>query len=270
MTTWLFWIPIALYLVGWLGESLRYWWEPGDRLPWSRGMLAVGWGAHSLLVVALGLESGINLAVLLIAAAWLAIGLYYAIMQRRASAVFPLIFPPFAIALLITAFFTSGRDVMGPQALGLTLPATRNILTAHIVTVLAGILLFGLGCLMSILYLVQEHRLKSKLSGLAESRLPSLGALEGYNHKAITLGFFFMTLGLLLGLVVAGLNTLPHRMFSARQIIPTLVWVVYAIFLMAHDLQGRRGRFGAIWSIAGFAVVVTSLIFEIIFLTTRA
>lgn len=269
MTNWLFWIPIALYLAGWLGESLRYWSDVGERLRWSRGLLAVGWGAHTLLVAALVVEAGIDLVVLLIAAAWLAIGLYYAAMQRRASAVFALILPPFAIALLITAFFTSGRALMGAEALGLTLPATRNILTAHIVAVLAGILLFGLGCLVSILYLMQERRLKTKHTAFTGRRLPPLGALEGYNHKAITLGFFFLTLGLLLGLVVAGVNTLPHRVFSLRQVIPTLVWLVYAVFLLAHDLQGRRGRFGAIWSIVGFVVVVTSLVFEIVFLTTR-
>jgi ABC-type uncharacterized transport system permease subunit len=53
-------------------------------------------------------------------------------------------------------------------------------------------------------------------------------------------------------------------------VIPTAVWLVYAVFLLAHDLQGRRGRFGAIWSIIGFAVVVTSLISEIVILTTRS
>ena len=270
MTTSLFWIPVALYLAGWLAESLRYWSEWVARLRWSRAVLGVGWGAHTFLLVALAVEEHFSIPVLLIAAAWLAILGYYAAMRRQPSMVIPFVIPPFSIALLITAFFTSDRALMASDALGLTLPITRNILTAHIASVLAGILLFGLGCVVSIVYLVQERRLKTKLSGLASSRLPSLGALENYNHKAITLGFFFMTVGLLLGLVVAGVNTLPHRMFSARQVIPTLVWLVYAVFLLSHDLQGRRGRFGAIWSIVGFAVVVTSLVFEIVFLTHRA
>lgn len=269
MTTTLFWIPVALYLAGWLAESLRYWSELRDRLRWSRTVLGVGWGAHTFLLVSLAIQDRLSIPVLLIAGAWLALLGYYVAMRRRPSTVIPFVIPPFSIALLITAFFTSERALVAPDALGLTLPVTRNILTAHIASVLAGILLFGLGCLVSIVYLVQERRLKAKLTGLATSRLPSLGALENYNHKAITLGFFFMTVGLLLGLVVAGVNTLPHRMFSARQIIPTLVWLVYAVFLLSHDLQGRRGRFGAIWSIVGFTVVVTSLVFEIVFLTTR-
>lgn len=269
MTTTLFWIPVALYLGGWLAEFLRYWSELAGRLRWSRTILAVGWGAHTILLITLGIEEGLSVSVLLIASAWLATLLYYVVMQKHPSAVLPFIIPPFAIALLITAYFTSERVLMGRESLGLTLPMTRNILMAHIISVLVGTLLFGLACLVSAVYLLQEHRLKVKHHTLSRSRLPSLAALETYNHKAITLGFFFMTVGLLLGLVVAGLNTLPHRLFSLRQIIPTLMWLVYAAFLLSNDLQGRRGRFGAIWSIVGFALVIGSMAFEILVLTTR-
>jgi len=270
MTTSLYWIPVALFLVGWLAEFVRYWSPLNQRLRWSRSLLGVGWGAHTVLLVAIAVEEGLGVPVLLTSAAWLAMLLYYLVMQRRSSAVMPFVIPPFAVALLITAYFAAGHGLSGPDGMGIALPATRNILTAHIASVLAGTLLFGLGCLISIIYLVQEYRLKSKRSALGGNRLPSLGALETYNHKAITLGFFFMSVGLLLGLVVAGLNTLPHRMFSLRQIIPTVVWLVYAVFLLSHDLQGRRGRFGAIWSIVGFLVVISSLVFEIATLISRA
>jgi ABC-type uncharacterized transport system permease subunit len=273
MITALFWIPVAFYLVGWLAEFLRYWSELRERLRWSRVILAMVWAAHgiqSILLVTLAVQEGVSAAVLLVAVSWLATVLYHIVMKKHPSAVLPFIVPPFSIALLITAYFMSERVLMGRESLGLTLPITRNILTAHIVSVLAGILLFGLACLVSVVYLLQEHRIKLKRGSLSSLRLPSLGALETYNHKAITLGFFFMTVGLLLGLVVAGVNTLPHRMFSLRQVIPTLVWLLYAVFLLTHDLQGRRGRFGAIWSIVGFVVVITSLVFEILFLTARA
>ena len=93
--------------------------------------------------------------------------------------------------------------------------------------------------------------------------LPALGVLEQLNHRAITLGFFFFSVAIILGLLVVGLTNLPHRLYSARQIIPTLTWLVYAAFLLVHDLQGRRGRFGAIWSIVGFLIVMASLVFEI-------
>ncbi len=270
MSTYIFWFPVALYLAGWLGEFLSYASQSGDRLRWTRGLLGVAWGAHALLLISLAIQEGVSLSVLLIAVAWLTILIYYAMMRRVGSQVFPFIFPPFSIALLITAFFGSEQALLGGGGFGFTLTTTRNILTAHIITVLAGILLFGLACLTSIVYLYQEHQIKAKLSGLAVSRLPALGTLENYNHKAIILGFFFLSVGLLLGLIVAGVNTLPHRLFSLRQVIPTINWLVYAIFLVSHDLQGRRGRFGAFWSIVGFAVVVASLVFEILFLTARA
>lgn len=272
MITTLFWIPVALYLGIWLAEFLRYWSEFAGRLRRSRATLAVVWAASSIHTVLLGtliVQEHFSVAVTLVAVAWLATLLYYIVTQKHPSVVLPFIVPPLVIALLITAYFTSERVLMGRESLGLTLPMTRNILTAHILSVLVGTLLFGLACLVSTVYLLQEHRLKVKHSTLSRSRLPSLGVLENYNHKAITLGFFFMTLGLLLGLVVAGLHTLPHRLFSLRQIIPTLMWLVYAVFLLSNDLQGRRGRFGAIWSIVGFALVVGSMVFELLVLTLR-
>ncbi len=108
------------------------------------------------------------------------------------------------------------------------------------------------------------------MRGLAGSNLPSLGALDNLNYKAIILGFFFLSVGILLGMIVSGLQSPPFQLFSWRRTIPLLTWLVYAAFLMEHALQGRRGRFGAIWSISGFVIVTSSLVAELIFLVTRA
>jgi ABC-type transport system involved in cytochrome c biogenesis permease subunit len=45
---------------------------------------------------------------------------------------------------------------------------------------------------------------------------------------------------------------------------------VYAAFLLQRAFQGQRGRVTAIWSIAGFLVVMTSLVLEIYILASRA
>lgn len=272
MSTLLFWLPVAFYLAGWLGEFVSYasLHRDRDRYRWSGGLLAIGWGAHTLLLAYLLREWELQVSTMLNMASWAAMIFYYIVLLRMRSTVIRLVFPPLAVALLITAFFSVGRDLLGEDGFALTLTTTRNILTAHIISVLAGTLLFGLACLASIVYLYEERQIKAKLRGLLPSRLPSLATLERYNHKAITLGFFFLTIGLLLGLVVAGINTLSHRLFSVRQVIPTLVWLAYATFLLAHDIQGWRGRFGALWSIAGFLVVITSLVFEIFFLVSKA
>ena len=108
------------------------------------------------------------------------------------------------------------------------------------------------------------------MRGLRESSLPSLGVLDKLNYKAIILGFFFLSVGILLGMLVTGLHNEPFRIFTWRRAIPLFTWLVYAAFLVEHSLQGRRGRFGAIWSISGFLIVTTSLVFELVFLAARA
>jgi len=269
MSAYYFVIPIALYLTGWLGEFLRYWSVPGERYVWAKGLLVMGWGAHTISLVVFAVQDGPTLSTFLTAVAWLAILLYYAVMWRWSSAVFPFLFPPLSIALLMTAMLGSEQVLLGNPDAGVSLGLSRNILTAHIIAVLAGTLLFGLACAFSIVYLYQERRIKAKILDIAVSRIPALGTLENYNHKAITLGFFFLTLGILMGLLIAGTENLATRLFSPRQVIPAIDWMVYAVFLFIHDLQGRRGRFGAIWSIIGFALVIFTLIFEILSITPK-
>lgn len=270
MTQAYFWVPIVLYFAGWIGEFARFWSSHARTVRISGGLLAVGWGAHTILLAALVWNAPVRVDLLLNMASWLSMVLYYLALQRVGGSVLRLVFPPLALALLITAYFSEESLLSAQRDLGLAGLTASNLLFAHIIAVIAGTLLFGLACLASIVYLVQERRIKAKLTRLDGSRLPSLATLAKYNHGAISLGFFCLTVGILLGLVVAGLSTLPHRLFSLRQLIPIGMWLVYALYLLVHDLQGWRGRFGAIWSIAGFFIVVGSLIFEILTLTTRA
>jgi len=270
MTPSMLWIPIGLYLAGWLLEFLRYW-RAGTRIPaLGGGLLAAGWGAHSLLVAAMLYDAGLTLSNLLLVVAWVAMVGYYVMLLRLRQTVFGFIVPPFAVAVLLVS------DVLSLNPLLFSAPpveselASRGLLIVHIVAVLAGHLLFALACLISILYLYQEHQIKAKLARRVINRLPSLGALTAMNHQAIALGFFFLSGGILLGILVGGVDTLPERLLSWRQIIPTLTWAVYAAFLLEHALRGLRGRFAALWSIAGFVVVVSSMVFEMFALFGRA
>ena len=256
-----FWIPMGLYLAGWLGQSYRYWADKGDRVGWSGGLLGVGWGAHGILLGIVAVQHTPGVPYLLNASAWLAIAIYFIISLKVRSTVFPYVFPPLAIALLITAFFGSRDTVLLSMGFDIPPDTLRNLLTVHIVAVLGGTMLFGLACFTSGVYLYEEHTLKRKRT--PRWRLPALARLEVYNHRSITLGFFLMTAGLLLGLFVAGLRGGEREWFTLRQIVPLITWVVYAMFLLSHDLQGRRGRYGAIWSILGFGVVCVSLAVEI-------
>jgi ABC-type transport system involved in cytochrome c biogenesis permease subunit len=204
------------------------------------------------------------------AAAWLTMVANYAVHLRWRNAVFGFVFPPLAVGLLLSTLLARAEGVITPPALALGASAWQAGLITHVISILAGNLLFAMACLFSIAYLVQEHRLKAKLARLVMSRLPALSTLDRLNHRAIALGFFFLSVGILLGIAVSGAESMARWDIGARQIVPTLTWLVYAGFLLQRAFAGRRGRITAIWSIAGFVVVMTSLIVEIYILTARA
>lgn len=268
MNFYFFWVPVTLYLIGWVLEFVRFWRSISSTPHWGGGMMAVGWGAHTILLISQLLKMTFSLGDLLNGVAWLSISIYYIVLIKYRRAVFSFVFPPFAVALLLVAAMDSADSLLLPSQI--TSPGlAQNILIVHIMAVLAGLLLFALGCLFSIVYLYQERRIKAKTRELTESRLPSLGALEHLNYKAIILGFFFLSVGILLGVMVSFLYNAPLRLLTWRQLVPALTWLVYAVLLLEHSLQRRRGRFGAIWSISGFVIVTSALIFELVIITTR-
>ena len=264
MSSFAFWLPVGLYFIGWVVDFVRYWRAAPAGSQWSAGLLAVGWGAHTIFLASQLFDGAAALPNLLSGVAWLAIIIYYVILRRFDGPVFGFVFPPFAIAAMLVAALVSVQSILSLERLSVTPTVMRNVLITHITTVLAGHVLFALACLFGIVYLYQQRQIKHKNRGLMGSRLPSLGALEHLNHRAIILGFFFLSVGILLGVLLSGLNDLPLQLLTWRQIIPLITWLVYAVFLLEHSLQGRRGRISAIWSIAGFVIVTTSLAFELI------
>ena len=264
-----FWLPIAFYAVGWLAEFFSYWRNTLVLGGLGGGLLAVGWGAHTLILASQVFGAGAPTTPYLSAAAWLALVLFFVAQRRHKNTVFGFILPPFAIALLLLWEITVRRLMVAEQIELVPVPY-QTLLVTHILAVVAGHLLFAMACLFGIAYLYSEHLLKAKLVQGVIGRFPSLSRLSWLNHKAIALGFFFLSLGIILGFLAAGVNALPGRLFSLRQVIPVLTWLVYAAFLLEHSVQGRRGRFGAIWSIVGFIVVSTSLAFELSIVLSKA
>src|SRR6266496_4166187 len=106
--------------------------------------------------------------------------------------VFPLVF-------LLTAVAATGQQ---PFLIASSAMA-RGWLFSHITLVLAGYAGLFLSFSASLLYLVQEHNLKAKTPGGLLARLPALQVMDELGYRSLLLGFPCMTLGLILGLVMA-------------------------------------------------------------------
>jgi ABC-type uncharacterized transport system permease subunit len=136
-------------------------------------------------------------------------------------------------------------------------------LVAHIAALLASYVALGFSLLSSVLYLVQERRLKHKRKpGEASSLdwLPPLDTLERMAHATLGCGFLCLTVGLVIGSFLAQ-ETFGAAYFCDLKIVLSLVlWAVYAALLLVRRTTSLRGRKAAWLCGAVFLVMLSVLL----------
>jgi len=135
-------------------------------------------------------------------------------------------------------------------------------LVAHIAALLLAYAALCFSLLSSILYLVQEHRLKSKpkLGKSPLDWLPPLDTLERIAHATLEFGFPCMTVGLIIGSVLAQETALGAAYFADPKVIASFaMWLVYVALLLVRRGAGLRGRKAAYVSGAALAVIMVVL-----------
>lgn len=137
-------------------------------------------------------------------------------------------------------------------------------LVAHIVALLVAYAALCFSLLASLLYLVQERRIKSKPRP-GTSRwslfewLPPLETLEKIAHATLEFGFPFMTVGLILGAVLVQESSLGAAYLMDPKVVASFVsWFVYIVLLLVRR-GGMRGRRAAY--VSGAVLVVLMAVF---------
>jgi ABC-type uncharacterized transport system permease subunit len=105
----------------------------------------------------------------------------------------------------------------------------------------------------SLLYLLQERRLKSKKPTSLISFLPALEVIDQIGYRSLLLGFPFMTLGLITGSVVAVTTYGRMDFLDPKILLSVLMWAVYMVMVFTRWNSGWRGRRAAV--LATFAFV---------------
>jgi ABC-type uncharacterized transport system permease subunit len=170
-------------------------------------------------------------------------------------------------ALPVT-FFMVLVPALGPDRYTFPSQGVRvSWLIAHIAALLLAYVALGFSLLASILYLLQERRIKSKpkarlLAGAGSwwtpfDWLPPLDTLERLSEAMLEFGFPCMTVGLVIGVMLAQETSLGTAYFLDPKIIAAFVsWAVYVLLLLVRRAAGLRGRRAAYLSGAVFAVMI--------------
>ena len=115
-------------------------------------------------------------------------------------------------------------------------------------------LAFGLG----VMYLVQEHYVKSKRLGGLFERLPSLQTLDEMNYRLIKWGFPLLTLAIITGALWAESAWGSYWNWDPREVWSLITWFINASILHARMVAGWRGKRAAVLSIIGFLTILIS------------
>jgi ABC-type transport system involved in cytochrome c biogenesis permease subunit len=260
-------VPLALYAVAFVA----YGWHFARRAP------IVGRTATTILVAAalahtfiIGMEtmeagqvpvggatSAISMFVWLLAVAYL----YTEVTtDERAMGVFIL---PLLIALQAIPALRSDPEVRSAVLRG-------PLFGIHVSSLLFAYASFALACVIGITYMLLFKEIKTKHLGVFYARLPSLQVLDQMNQRAIVVGWVFLTVGLVAGVVFAVQAQVPAMLSleDPKISVALICWAVYSFELFAARRIGWAGRKTAYLSALGFAIVLLNFVGPISYLAS--
>jgi ABC-type uncharacterized transport system permease subunit len=189
----------------------------------------------------------LSLLALILAAGFCAV---YAIYRSVSLGVFAL---PIVTLLAMLAAFRPGEEMF-------TAAVRTGWIFLHIVLLLAAYAALAVSLMASLLYLIQERRLKSRIHAPAPRWLPPLDApletIDQIAHRALLFGLPCMTAGLLIGSVVAQHDFGPTYFRDPKILLAFAMWVAYIAMIYVRRISGLRGRRAVYLSSFVFLVVL--------------
>ncbi|HZR80677.1 MAG TPA: cytochrome c biogenesis protein [Candidatus Binatia bacterium] len=249
---------LVLYLVGTLAGGANVA-RPGEGTRQATAIaLALGFVVQA---AAIGVRS-IPLGTLVIATfadqvalfTCLVAGVYLLVQSRYRLAVLGALVGPIGFVGALVALVDHGgaRD-LPPELRSPWLPV-------HVTLAFLGNAAFAFACLVSLIYLWQERKLKAHSVDFRMRGLPSLETLDQANFRCLTWGFVLLTLSILSGVLWAELSFGRLWAWEPRTIWSTIVWMIYAVLVHGRITVGWGGRRAAALTIVGFGVLFVSFI----------
>ena len=133
-----------------------------------------------------------------------------------------------------------------------------NWIYIHTPSVIIGYAALFIAFAAAIMYLIQEHALKSKHPVRFYNWLPSLEICDDLAYKSLAIGFPLITLGIITGALWAqGAGYVWAK--DAKVLVSFFTWLVYLLLITYRLVAGWRGRKAAYLSIVGFIGVLLTM-----------
>jgi ABC-type transport system involved in cytochrome c biogenesis permease subunit len=187
--------------------------------------------------------------------------------DERAMGVFIL---PIVIGLQIIPTLYPGVENMDPVL-------DSPLFWVHVASLLFAYASFALAGMLGLTYMLQFKEIKAKHLGYFYTRLPSLQTLDVMNWRAVVVGWVFLTLGVVVGVVWAAQartaapldpNIQAMSIDDPKILFALLTWGVYSFAMVARRTMGWSGRRAAWLSAVGFVIVLLNFLPLNYFVTT--
>src|SRR5580704_17570102 len=196
--------------------------------------------AHHALPV--DTHESLSMLGLLLGAAFLVLATAY----RTVS--FGIFLLPVAALLTLVPAFRPGAEVLDYPLLH------TGWLFLHVALLLAAYAALLISLCVSLLYLIQERRLKQKLPAL--SWLPPLETTDQIAQKSLLFGLPCMTAGLLIGSLIAQVTVGASYFRDPKIVLTFAMWLAYVAMIHIRRIAGLRGRRAVYLSTFVFFVVL--------------
>lgn len=135
-----------------------------------------------------------------------------------------------------------------------------NLLGIHVISALIGYSGITISAVYGVLYLILYNEIKLNKFGLIFNRLPSLEILERMSFIAAIIGFVFLSITIIIGIIWLPKAFVQFSYLDPKLIGTFAVWILYGIGLINKFLGKWRGKKLIILSIIGFALAICSTI----------
>ena len=175
--------------------------------------------------------------------------------------------------------------VIALQVIPVVYPGVENIdpvldspwFWVHVSSLLFAYASFALAGVLGLTYMLQFKEIKKKHLGYFYTRLPSLQVLDVMNSRAIAVGWLFLTVGVIVGMVWTGQaraaspddpNLQAMVLHDPKIFGALLTWGVYSFAMFARRTMGWSGKRAAWLSAVGFVIVLLNFVPISYFVTT--
>lgn len=164
----------------------------------------------------------------------------------------------FIVAIVFLFQVVSSAFISSPPSFNPLLANPTFIL--HASTALLGYSGMAISAVYGLLYLMLFYDIKQHRFGLIYKQLPSLEVMSGFTYRAAILGFIFLSVSIVLGLGLLAKVYGTYWRWDPKLGVTFLAWLIYGLCVAAGRLWGWSARRVAFTSLAGFAVIVFSLV----------